>query len=134
MCSIIQVFRRFVMKPLHWGLIGCGDIARKSVVPALQAADNSELISVTRADASRAKSFAAEFNIGKWTSSWKELVGDSEINSVYVATPVYLHAEQTIAAAENGKHVLCEKPMALNKAECTTMIDACKANGINNHL
>ncbi len=118
------------MKTVNWGLIGCGDIARKSVVPALQDADNSKLITVTRSDASKAESFAKEFGIGKWTASWQELVTDKDINSVYVATPVYLHAKQTIKAAENGKHVLCEKPMALNSADCTKMIDACKANGV----
>ncbi len=118
------------MKTVRWGLIGCGDIARKSVVPALQDADNSKLITVTRSDASKAESFAKEFSIGKWTASWQELVTDKDINSVYVATPVYLHAEQTIKAAENGKHILCEKPMALNSEECTNMIDACKANGV----
>ncbi len=118
------------METLQWGLIGCGDIAKKSVVPAIQEAEGSKLVSVARADSSKAESFAKEFGIGKWTASWKELVRDKDINSIYVATPVYLHAEQTIAAAENGKHVLCEKPMALNTAECTKMIDACKTNGV----
>jgi len=118
------------MDTVQWGLIGCGDIARKSVAPAMQNVDNSELVTVNRSDYSKAESFAKEFGAEKWTASWQELTRDSSINSVYVATPVYLHAEQTIAAAENGKHVLCEKPMALNKAECTKMIDACRANGV----
>lgn len=124
-------YQEVFMDTLRWGLIGCGDIARKRVVPAIQEAESSKLVAVTRADASKAESFAAEFGIGKWAAYWHELVKDKDINSVYVATPVYLHAEQTIAAAENGKHVLCEKPMALNTAECTRMIDACKANGVN---
>lgn len=118
------------MNKLQWGLIGCGDIARKRVVPAIQHAENSELTVVNRSDYSKAESFAKEFGVRKWTAHWQDLVQDPEINSVYVATPVYLHARQTIAAAENGKHVLCEKPMALNTAECTKMIDACKANKV----
>ena len=55
---------------------------------------------------------------------------DYEIDAIYIATPVHLHAEQTIAAAERGKHVLCEKPMALNVAECDRMIDACRSNDV----
>ena len=55
---------------------------------------------------------------------------DYEIDAIYVATPVHLHAEQTIAAAERGKHVLCEKPMGLNVAECDRMIDACRSNDV----
>ena len=55
---------------------------------------------------------------------------DYEIDAIYIATPLHLHAEQTIAAAERGKHVLCEKPMALNAADCDRMIDACRSNGV----
>ncbi len=55
---------------------------------------------------------------------------DYEIDAIYIATPVHLHAEQTIAAAERGKHVLCEKPMALNVAECERMIEACRSNDV----
>ena len=115
---------------VNWTLIGCGDIARRRVVPAIQNGQDSFLISVSRADSDKAESFAREFGIQKWNAQWENSVKDADINSVYVATPVYLHAEQTIAAAEAGKNVLCEKPMALNSADCTKMIDACKANSV----
>ncbi len=118
------------MDKVRWGLIGCGDIARKSVVPAIKNDARSELTVINRSDSSKAESFAREFDIPKWTARWEDLVSDTEIDSVYVATPVYLHAEQTIAAAENGKHVLCEKPMALDASECSRMIDACRSNGV----
>ena len=65
-----------------------------------------------------------------WYASLQELLKDDEVKAVYIATPVNLHAEQTIAAAESGKHVLCEKPMALNEAECDRMIAACRANDV----
>ncbi|MEP6947087.1 MAG: Gfo/Idh/MocA family oxidoreductase [Acidobacteriota bacterium] len=115
---------------LPWGLIGAGDIVRRRVAPALKALENCELVSVSRGQAELAESFAAEFGIRKWFADWRELLADGEIDAVYIATPVYLHAEQTIAAAEAGKHVLCEKPMALNVADCDRMIAACRANNV----
>ena len=118
------------MKEIKWGLIGCGDISKKRVAPGLRDAENSKFISVNRSDFSKAESFAKEFDAKKWIKDWKDLVVDNDIDAVYIATPVYLHAEQTIAAAEAGKHVLCEKSMALNTAEADKMIDACKANNV----
>src|SRR5437762_8163128 len=111
---------------LRWGLIGCGDIAQKRVAPALRDAPLCEFVAIARNQAHLAESFAREFGARKWYSDWRDLVRDSEIDSVYIATPVHLHAEQTIAAAEAGKHVLCEKPMAMNPAECDRMIAACR--------
>jgi predicted dehydrogenase len=113
-----------------WGLVGCGDIARKRVAPALRDLDNCELVAVSRADAARAESFAAEFGAKRWHADWRDLVKEPEVEAVYVATPVHLHAEQAVAAAEAGKHVLCEKPMALTVAECERMNAAAEANGV----
>ena len=113
-----------------WGLVGCGDIARKRVAPALRDLDNCELVAVSRADAARAESFAAEFRAKRWHEDWHDLVNDPEVEAVYVATPVHLHAEQAVAAAEAGKHVLCEKPLALTVAECERMNAAAADNGV----
>src|SRR6476659_1861289 len=118
------------MKKLGWGLIGCGDIARKRIAPALRDLDSGDLIAVSRARPELAKAFAEEFGARKWFDSWQELLSDSEVEAVYIATPVHLHAEQTIAAAEAGKQVLCEKPMALKPDECDRMIAACRANKV----
>jgi predicted dehydrogenase len=115
---------------VRWGLIGCGDIARKRVAPALRDLPNCELVAINRADAPRAESFATEFGANRWYPDWRELLADAEIDAVYIATPVHLHAEQTIAAAAAGKNVLCEKPMALSVEECDRMIDACVANRV----
>ncbi|HXD32038.1 MAG TPA: Gfo/Idh/MocA family oxidoreductase [Pyrinomonadaceae bacterium] len=115
---------------LKWGLIGCGDISRKRVAPALRDLPNCDLVAVSRANFDQAESFAEEFGASKWYRNWRDLVADEEIEAVYIATPVRLHSEQTIAAAEAGKHVLCEKPMAMNVAECDRMIAACRANNI----
>jgi predicted dehydrogenase len=113
-----------------WGLVGCGDISRKRVAPALRDLENCELVAVSRADAARAESFAAEFGAKRWHADWRDLIEDPEVEAVYVATPVRLHAEQAVAAAEAGKHVLCEKPLALTVAECERMNAAAEANGV----
>lgn len=118
------------MKTLKWGLIGAGDIARRRIAPALRDLPNCELTAVSRLRPELAESFAVEFGARKWYADWRELLADEAIEAVYIATPVYLHAEQTIAAAEAGKHVLCEKPMALNVADCDAMISACRASGV----
>ena len=114
---------------LNWGLIGAGDIARKRVAPALNGLANCRLAAVSRGRAEMARAFAAEFGVGRWYADWREMLTE-EIDAVYIATPVFLHAEQTIAAAEAGKHVLCEKPMALNVEECGRMIAACRVNNV----
>lgn len=115
---------------LKWGLIGCGDISRKRVAPALRDLPNCDLVAVSRANFEQAESFAKEFGARKWYRDWTDIIADEEIEAVYIATPVRLHAEQTIAAAEAGKHVLCEKPMAMNVDECDRMITACRANNV----
>src|SRR4249919_423257 len=118
------------MNKLAWGLIGCGDIARKRIAPALRDLENCDFVGVSRARVDLAESFAAEFGARKVYRAWTDLVIDDSIQAVYIATPVEVHAAQTIAAAEAGKHVLCEKPMAMNVAECDRMIAAARANEV----
>jgi len=118
------------MNALRFGLIGCGDISQKRVAPALRDSQHCELIAVSRAQTNLAESFAQQFSAKRWYADWRELLTDEEISAVYIATPVNLHLEQTIAAAESGKHVLCEKPMALNVTECDRMLDACRSNNV----
>src|SRR6266581_236982 len=118
------------MMKLKWGLIGCGDIARKRVAPALRDSDDCDFAGVSRGHAELAEAFAKEFGAKRWYATWSDLLKDEEIDAVYIATPVHLHAAQTVAAAEAGKHVLCEKPMAINVRECDQMIDACRSNEV----
>ena len=115
---------------VRWGLIGAGDIVRKRVASAIHKAPNSELVSISRRDSDLAAAAASDVGTRKWFADWRDQIADEDIDAVYVATPVFLHAEQTIAAAESGKHVLCEKPMALNVGECDSMIAACERNGV----
>jgi predicted dehydrogenase len=115
---------------LRWGLIGCGDIAHRMVAPALRTAAGSELLAVARADTTRLAAFAAAHGVERTYTRWQDLVRDADINAVYVATPPDVHCAQTVAAAEAGKHVLCEKPMALAVDDCQRMVDACRAHGV----
>ena len=115
---------------VRWGLIGCGDIAQKRVAPALLESPQSELVAVSRLNTELLDEFADRFKVLHRFTHWQQLVQSNDIDAVYVATPVNLHAEQTIAAIEAGKDVLCEKPMAMNVAECDRMIAAAETNGV----
>jgi predicted dehydrogenase len=114
---------------VRWGLIGCGDIAAKRVAAALRDAPGSRLDAVSRRQADKAEEFARVFGARRWHASWEELIA-SDVDAVYVATPVDLHARMAIAAAEAGKHVLCEKPMGLDVGDCDRMVAAADAHGV----
>lgn len=119
-----------VNREVAWGLAGCGDIAEKRVVKAIQASVQGSLVGCTRRDPQRLAEFQFRHSIPKGYADYREMLSDSELAAVYLATPVWLHGSQTIEAAEAGKHVLCEKPMAMNPLECRRMIDACRGNGV----
>ena len=115
---------------VRWGLIGCGDIAAKRVAAALSQAPGSRLVAVARARAELAEEFARKHGARRWHADWRDLLRDGEVDAVYLATPVRLHADQAVAAAEAGKHVLCEKPMALDVPSCERMRDAARRHGV----
>lgn len=115
---------------VRWGIIGCGDVARKRVAGAIQQESRSELVAVSRRNQGKLDQFRSDFNVAQAFSSADELIASPDIDAVYIATPVDLHRPQTIAAAKNGKHVLVEKPMAMSVAECDEMIAACAAHDV----
>lgn len=118
------------MAILRWGILGCGNVAEHKGGPPLYTVEDSELIAVMRRDRTKAESFAERHGAKRFYIDMDELLSDSDINAVYIATPPNLHCEQTIRAAHFGKHVLCEKPMAMNVDECQRMVDACKDAGV----
>ena len=118
------------MQEIKWGLIGCGDIARKRVIPALQNAPGSKLVAVARKNAAKVEECAKEFGVEKWYENPDDLIQDPDIDAVYLATPVFRHMPDILAAAAAGKHVLCEKPLALNPDDCQTIIDVTRKAGI----
>ena len=115
---------------VKWGIIGCGDVAEHKGGPALYQAKGSELVAVMRRDIKKAKEFAQRHGVKRYYGSVEKLLKDKEVNAVYIATPVYLHSEQTIEVAHAGKHILCEKPMAMNILQCQRMIQKCKEKNV----
>ena len=115
---------------VYWGILGAGKIAESQMAPAIGAAPGHELAAVTRREQDAAQQFADKHGAQRAYDRVEALLADDQVNAVYVATPPHLHARQTVLAAEAGKHVLCEKPMALTTGEARAMIDACRANGV----
>ena len=114
------------MALLRWGIIGCGNVAEHKGGPPLYTVNDSELIAVMRRDRAKAEDFAKRHGAKRFYTDVQQLLSDDEINAVYVATPPNLHCEQTLLAARAGKHVLCEKPMAMTVDECQQMVNACR--------
>ena len=123
---------------LRWGLIGASTIARQHVIRAIRAQPGSEVATVYSADAGRGRAFAAENGIPSAAGSLDDLLADGTIDAVYVSTTNELHREQALAAIAAGKHVLCEKPLALTVADAREMAAAAEAAGVvlatNHHL
>jgi xylose dehydrogenase (NAD/NADP) len=109
--------------PLRWGLLGTARINRR-LIPPLRVSPGNRLRAVASRDAERAAAYAREWGIARAYGSYEELLADGEIDAVYVPLPNHLHAEWAIRAARAGKHVLCEKPLALSVAEVDAMAAA----------
>ena len=116
---------------LKWGVLGAGSVAQRRAMPAIKKADGAELHALLSRDTARAERLAREHGATNAYTTVDALLSDDALNAIYVSTPVHLHCEQVIAAAERGLHVLCDKPMALTPHECTEMIAACDANGVH---
>ena len=119
------------MARVGWGIIGCGDIANKAVAPAVNDDPNSTLVGFASSSQERAEDFTARHGARRAYSDIDAFLADPDIDVVYAASRVYEHLPQTSAAAAAGKHVLCEKPMALTGVECAEMIGACDEAGVN---
>ena len=118
------------MKKIGWGLVGLGAIAKSAHLPAINESENSELIAVCSRSESKAKDWARRFGAKKAYSDYSKMIMDPEIEVIDITTPNALHCEETILAAEQGKNVFCEKPMAPTVSECEKMIAACRRNNV----
>ncbi len=115
------------MKTIRWGIIGCGNVTEVKSGPGFQKANNSSLVAVMRRTGELAKDYARRHGVPRWYADAEDLIGDPEVDAVYVATPPSSHKEYTILAAQAGKPIYVEKPMALNFGECQEMIEACRS-------
>ncbi|MDK1375975.1 MULTISPECIES: Gfo/Idh/MocA family oxidoreductase [unclassified Sinorhizobium] len=122
---------------IRWGLIGASTIAHEWLIGAIRAA-GGEAVSVMSSSEERGQAYAAENGIAKAVTSVADLVGDPDVDAVYISTTNELHHDQALAAIRAGKHVLCEKPLAMNLNDaCEMVLTACEAGvvlGTNHHL
>jgi len=115
---------------INWGVLGVANIAVRAVIPALQRARNARLVAIASRTAARAQEAAQRLKIPRSHASYEALLADPEIQAVYIPLPNTLHCEWTVRCAAAGKHVLCEKPLAVSAAECDAMIAACRRHGV----
>ena len=116
--------------PLRWGILGAARITR-SLVPAFQAASGQQLLAVASRTPERARAFAEQWGLARTFDSYEALLADPDIDAVYVPLPNHLHAPWTIRACEAGKHVLCEKPLAMTAAEVDAVREAATRAGVH---
>lgn len=118
------------MDRVRWGILSTATIGRYQVVPAIQQAARCDVVAIASRNIDTAQDVAAELEIDRAYGSYGQLLRDPDIDAVYIPLPNHMHAEWTIAAAQHGKHILCEKPIALSVAEAESMADVCQEAGV----
>jgi predicted dehydrogenase len=116
------------MSVVRWGVLGVASIAVRQVVPAIKASRHGVVTAIASRDAERARLSAAQLGVGAWCGSYAELLQRTDVDAVYVPLPNHLHVPWSIRALEAGKHVLCEKPIALSAPEARVLQDASRAH------
>jgi predicted dehydrogenase len=118
------------VRRLRWGVLSTARIGRTKVIPGIQRGERSEVVAIASRDAAAARRVAGELGIPTAHGSYEALLADPDVEAVYLPLPNHLHKPWTIAAARAGKHVLCEKPLALTARDAEEMIDACDREGV----
>lgn len=116
-------------KKLRWGVVGLGRFTEHTFLPAIKSVRKSSVVSLCSRDYNRAKELAIKFGVPNYFNDYDDFL-KSEIDVVYVASANVFHHEQVIKAAEAGKHILCEKPLALNSKQAEEMVEAAKKNNV----
>ncbi|MBI4785802.1 MAG: Gfo/Idh/MocA family oxidoreductase [Chloroflexi bacterium] len=119
-----------MVRKLRWGILSTAKIGLKQVMPAIKQSKNGVLAALASRSLESAQEAAAPFGIPHVFGSYEEMLASPEVDAVYVPLPNAMHKEWTIRAANHGKHVLCEKPLALNAAEADEMITAARQNHV----
>jgi 1,5-anhydro-D-fructose reductase (1,5-anhydro-D-mannitol-forming) len=115
---------------LGWGVIGLGNIVYTTMAPAMVAEPECDLVAGVSRDQGRAEKFAAKFGARYAYSDYAEMLANPEVEAVFIATPNAFHADEVVAAAEAGKHVMCDKPLATTVEDAHRAYDACRAAGV----
>jgi predicted dehydrogenase len=118
------------MRRLRWGVLGAAKIAVEKVIPAMQGGACSEVVAVASRDEGRARTTAAQLGIPTAHGSYEALINDPDVDAIYNPLPNHLHLPWTKAAAEAGKHVLCEKPIGLNAVEARELLAVRDRTGV----
>jgi predicted dehydrogenase len=118
------------VRRLRWGILSTAAIGRTKVIPAIQRGVRSEVVAIASRDGDVARRVAAELGIPAAHSSYEAMLADPDVDAVYIPLPNHLHKPWTIAAARAGKHVMCEKPLALTARDAEEMIEACDREGV----
>ena len=118
------------MEQVKWGVLGTANIAKGCTIPGMKLAENCELYAIAGRSMEKAEAFQSEFGFKKAYGSYEDLLNDTEVQAVYIPLPNHLHLKWVKAALEKGKHVLCEKPLALNAKEAQEMFSAAEKNGV----
>ena len=118
------------MEKVRWGVLGTAGIARGETIPGMQLAENCELWAVAGRSLEKAESFRDTFGFRKAYGSYDELLADPEVEAVYIPLPNDLHCEWSVRALKAGKHVLCEKPLAVSEVQAKEMFAAAEAGGV----
>jgi predicted dehydrogenase len=115
---------------LRWGVLSTAAIGRTRVIPAIQRGERSEVVAIASRDAEVARRVADDLGIPSAHASYEAMLADPAVEAVYIPLPNHLHKPWTIAAARAGKHVMCEKPLALTARDAEEMIEACDREGV----
>ncbi len=118
------------MQQIKWGILGSAHIAETQLIPAIRRVSGTDVIAVASRDSGRGEQFAKQNLIPIVEDCYESLLDNPDVDAVYIPLPNHEHAKWTIRAAQSGKHVLCEKPLALNEQEVKSMIEAASTNGI----
>ncbi len=118
------------MTKIKWGVLGTANIARGCTIPGMKLVEECELYAIAGRSLEKAESFKQEFGFQKAYGSYEELIADNDVQAVYIPLPNHLHLKWVKEALNAGKHVICEKPLALNAAEAKEMFDIAKENNV----
>jgi predicted dehydrogenase len=119
------------VSPVRWGVLGAANIAVRKVIPAMQRGERTQVLAIASRDAEKAQVAATQLGIARAYGSYEALLADPEIEAVYNPLPNHLHVPWTIRAAEAGKHVLCEKPIALTAHEARELLAVRERTGVH---